>query len=133
MPIAISTPTAHPSHPCNQAATFLHCLHTMHGVAGPFLLVVPLSTLQHWQRELDAWTTLHSVIFHGPREARDVLLQYEWAAPGAKRRQRVAGRGVGWAAKDLAHPKFDALITTYETLVNCADLFHKVQPPAISP
>ena len=65
MPIPISTPTAHPYHPCNQAATFLHCLHTMHGVAGPFLLVVPLSTLQHWQRELDAWTTLHSIIFHG--------------------------------------------------------------------
>jgi hypothetical protein len=107
-----------------QAATLLHCLHTMHGVAGPFLLVVPLSTLQHWQRELDAWTTLHSVIFHGPKEARDVLLEHEWVGGGKARRR--GGFGCGWSGADLATPRFDACITTYETLVNCADIFQKV-------
>ena len=102
----------------------LHCLHTMHGEEGPFLLVVPLSTLQHWQRELDAWTTLHSVIFHGPREARDVVLEHEWVGGGKARRR--GGFGCGWSGADLARPRFDACVTTYETLVNCADIFQKV-------
>ena len=92
-----------------QAATMLHCLHTMHGEAGPFLLVVPLSTLQHWQRELDAWTTLHSVIFHGPREARDVLLEHEWVGGGKARRR--GGFGCGWSGADLANPNPSPTLT----------------------
>ena len=108
-----------------QSAQMLHCLHALHGVRDPFLLVVPLSTLQHWQRELNAWTTLHSVVFHGSKEARDVLMQYEWV--GAAKGPRRGGRGSGWSGAAVAQPRFDACITTYETLVNCADIFRKVK------
>ena len=88
----------------------LHCLHTMHGEAGPFLLVVPLSTLQHWQRELDAWTTLHSVIFHGPREARDVLLEHEWVKASADKcreeiERKMEDAGAAAAAAAATKPK----------------------------
>lgn len=32
---------------------------------GPFLLVVPLSTVSHWKREFEAWTHLNVVIYQG--------------------------------------------------------------------
>ena len=47
-----------------QSATLLHCLHTFHKAKGPYLIVVPLSTVPHWQREVRDWTSLHAVLFH---------------------------------------------------------------------
>ena len=46
---------------------------------GPFLVLAPLSTLSHWQREVEAWTDLHGVVFHGGVDARSVIMDYEWA------------------------------------------------------
>ena len=41
-------------------------------VSGPFLVVAPLSTIQHWLRELGAWTALRAVAYHDAgRDARD--------------------------------------------------------------
>ena len=37
---------------------------------GQFLVVAPLSTLDHWQREIETWTELHSVIYHGSEIGR---------------------------------------------------------------
>ena len=61
---------------CGQAAGFLQCLHEQRA-EGPFLVVVPLSTLPNWKRELDRWTSLRSSVLHGCKEARDVLLRHE--------------------------------------------------------
>jgi chromodomain-helicase-DNA-binding protein 7 len=47
-----------------QSATLLHCLHTFHKAKGPYLIVVPLSTVPHWQREVRDGTSLHAVLFH---------------------------------------------------------------------
>src|SRR5690606_26526245 len=35
-------------------------------------IIVPLSTITNWFRELRAWTTLDVVTYYGAREARDV-------------------------------------------------------------
>lgn len=32
---------------------------------GPFLVVVPLSTLAHWKREFEGWTDFNVVVYHG--------------------------------------------------------------------
>ena len=94
----------------SQAVATLQCLRDMHGVADPFLIVAPLSTLTHWQRELASWSSLHAVVFHGNKEARDVLVEREWRRGGS-----------------LAKPRFDALVTSYEMLVVSAELFRKVR------
>ena len=41
---------------------------------GQFLVVAPLSTLEHWQREIETWTELHSVIYHGSEVERQTIV-----------------------------------------------------------
>ncbi|KAL3898148.1 MAG: hypothetical protein SGPRY_012903, partial [Prymnesium sp.] len=40
------------------------------GLWGPFLVVAPLSTLPHWQREVESWTHMNVVVYHGNAAAR---------------------------------------------------------------
>ncbi len=35
------------------------------GVRGPFLVIAPLSTIVHWQREFEAWTDINAIVYHG--------------------------------------------------------------------
>ena len=49
-----------------------------YNVRGPFLIVAPLSTVGHWQREFETWTDMNAVIFHGTQEARDAIREYEF-------------------------------------------------------
>lgn len=42
-----------------QTAAFLHCLREYRDVWNPFLIVAPLSTIQHWYREITGWTGKH--------------------------------------------------------------------------
>eukprot|EP00966_Prymnesium_polylepis_P123693 2860258-Prymnesium_polylepis.1 len=59
---------------------------------------------------------LDGVVLHGPKEAREVILEHEWANSPRK------GKGYG----DLRCPKFDVCLTTYETFTNCTEMFRKV-------
>ena len=45
-----------------QTIAFLAALMNMHGVYGPFLLLVPLSTLATWMREFRQWAPQINVI-----------------------------------------------------------------------
>ena len=56
---------------------------------GPFLIVAPVSTLGHWQREVLRWTRLSCVVLHGPADARRSLLNTEG------RHSDVHGRATG--------------------------------------
>ena len=44
-----------------QAAVFVSLLKTRQSVRGPVLVVAPLSTLIHWQREFASWTDVDAV------------------------------------------------------------------------
>ena len=44
-----------------QTLAFLNWLVLHHSNPGPFLVVAPLSTLPHWQREVEAWTGITGV------------------------------------------------------------------------
>jgi len=59
-----------------QSITFLQEVVNC-GVRGPFLIVVPLSTLSNWQREFDSWTDLNAIVYHGTQISRNMLREYE--------------------------------------------------------
>ena len=61
-----------------QSAGFLQLLKRHQGVTGPFLIVAPLSTIVNWQRELDEWTDMDSVIYHGSVEDRQLIREHEF-------------------------------------------------------
>lgn len=39
-----------------QSVAFLNLIYNTYNVRGPFLVVAPLSTIPHWEREFEAWT-----------------------------------------------------------------------------
>ncbi|XP_055954070.1 chromodomain-helicase-DNA-binding protein 1-like isoform X2 [Argiope bruennichi] len=83
-----------------QTISFLNYLFNQHSVYGPFLLVVPLSTMTSWQREFEMWAPeMNVIVYLGDVNSRNVIRQYEWCHPGNKRL------------------KFNVLITTYELLL----------------
>jgi chromodomain-helicase-DNA-binding protein 7 len=82
-----------------QTITFLEHLQRVEGVRGPFLIVVPLSTLPHWQREIEGWTELNVVLYQGNKINRQAIREYEWFYPGTQTL------------------KFHILLTTYEMLL----------------
>lgn len=90
-----------------QAVSFMNWLVTVCGCRGPFLVCAPLSTLPHWQREVDAWTELNAIRYLGDNDSRNIALQHEFKFPGDRR-------------KDVF--KFNILITTPEILMKDATI-----------
>ncbi|KAM6303835.1 chromodomain-helicase-DNA-binding protein 2 [Podargus strigoides] len=83
-----------------QTISFLSYLFHQHQLYGPFLVVVPLSTLTSWQREFDVWAPeINVVVYIGDLMSRNMIREYEWIHSQSKRL------------------KFNALITTYEILL----------------
>jgi chromodomain-helicase-DNA-binding protein 7 len=81
-----------------QTVTFLEHLCRVNGIRGPFLVVCPLSTIEHWRRECENWTDFSVCVYHDKAEGRAVIRDTEWSYVGCPR--------------DV--PKFNVLITTYE-------------------
>uniref|UniRef100_A0A3B4FWA8 Chromodomain helicase DNA binding protein 2 n=1 Tax=Pundamilia nyererei TaxID=303518 RepID=A0A3B4FWA8_9CICH len=83
-----------------QTISFLSYLFHQHQLYGPFLLVVPLSTLTSWQREFDTWAPdMNVVVYLGDVMSRKIIRDYEWVNHQTKR------------------IRFNALLTTYEILL----------------
>uniref|UniRef100_A0A0N5A2F6 ARID domain-containing protein n=1 Tax=Parastrongyloides trichosuri TaxID=131310 RepID=A0A0N5A2F6_PARTI len=87
-----------------QSVTFLQELYNI-GIHGPFLVIVPLSTLHNWEREFETWTDLNTIVYHGSTISRDITQRYEfyYSSTGKIKRNVV---------------KFDAIITTFEMVVS---------------
>ncbi|KPM06229.1 chromodomain-helicase-DNA-binding protein 1-like protein [Sarcoptes scabiei] len=83
-----------------QTISFLNYLYHQHSLYGPFLLVVPLSTLAAWQKEFEIWApSMNVVVYIGDATSRHMIREYEWSFTA---NQRI---------------KFNVLITTYEILL----------------
>ncbi|KAM4552935.1 chromodomain-helicase-DNA-binding protein 2 isoform 3-T4 [Fundulus diaphanus] len=83
-----------------QTISFLSYLFHQHLLYGPFLVVVPLSTLTSWQREFDTWAPdMNVVVYLGDVMSRKTIRDYEWVNHQSKR------------------IRFNALLTTYEILL----------------
>ncbi|CAJ0759541.1 5784_t:CDS:10 [Entrophospora sp. SA101] len=85
-----------------QAISFLSYLyHSLHQY-GPYLIVVPLSTIGSWQNEFQIWAPDLNVIYYtGPSQSREVIREHEFFVPYS-------------SSKKL---KFNALVTTYEFIL----------------
>ena len=86
-----------------QSVAVLDHIWRHEGIRGPFLVVAPLSTLGHWQREFEGWTAMNTVVYHGPNDSRDVIREFEF-----------------WFANENQNDtplcKFHTLITSYELI-----------------
>ena len=108
-----------------QAVAMLDHLWRVQGLRGPFLVVAPLSTLAHWQRTIEEWTSLHVLLYHGSREARELMLQHEFRLqPAACTLQPHHPKVQSWSSssRPQAHYQFHVLLTTYEMLRDAAGL-----------
>lgn len=43
------------------------------------MIVAPLSTIPHWQREFTGWTNLNTIVYHGSQNDREVIREFEFA------------------------------------------------------
>ncbi len=87
-----------------QVVTFLDHLFEVEKIAGPFLISVPLSTIEHWRRETEGWSRMAVCLYHdmgGGRDMRDVIREFDWYYKNRSRRVL----------------KFQVLITTYDDLI----------------
>ncbi|KAI5745904.1 hypothetical protein M8J76_015368 [Diaphorina citri] len=85
---------------CLQTICFLYYLFNAYDVHGPFLVVVPLSTMAAWQKEFKLWAPeMNVVTYLGDVASRNIIRDYEWCFASSKRL------------------KFNAILTTYEILL----------------
>ncbi|CAD5206696.1 unnamed protein product [Bursaphelenchus okinawaensis] len=95
-----------------QTITFLQGVYDV-GIHGPFLVVVPLSTLPNWEREFETWTDMNCVVYYGTSVSREMIQNYEmYYDKNDVKRRNVA--------------KFDVLLTTFEMVISDVDILKKV-------
>ena len=63
-----------------QSIAFLNHLVNFENCRGPFLVIAPLSTLEHWKRTVEDWTNLNGVLYYDVNgvEGRQCCRGYEW-------------------------------------------------------
>lgn len=88
-----------------QSVTFVNSLFTEFEYTAPVLIVAPLSTLIHWEREFKNWTDLRVLTYHGSIAGRDVINTYEFSIKTGNISVRL----------------FDVIITTYEMAMAGSD------------
>lgn len=91
-----------------QTIGFLSYLFNEHDLFGPFLLVVPLSTLNSWRREFEIWAPeMNAVVYLGDVTSRSTIRQFEWCHANHRL-------------------KFNVLLTTYEILLKDKSILNSV-------
>ena len=94
-----------------QSVTTLNHIWQVEGIRGPFLVLAPLSTLGHWQREFDGWTEMNAITYHGSNESRELIREFEFSFTDP-------------SASGLN--KFHALITSYEVIKQDLAVFKRI-------
>ncbi len=98
-----------------QTICFLSSLFHKHSLYGPFLIIVPLSTLHAWQREFHLWAPeMNTLIYIGDRQSRSTVREYDQILAVNSCVAQI--QQFEWAHEN-GRLKFNALITTYEILL----------------
>ncbi|KAJ7012793.1 hypothetical protein NC653_002744 [Populus alba x Populus x berolinensis] len=81
-------------------------------ISGPFLVVVPLSTLSNWAKEFRKWLPdMNVIVYVGTRASREVCQQHEFY------NDKKVGRPI----------KFSTLLTTYEVVLKDKAVLSKIK------
>ena len=94
-----------------QTVAFMNWLRHDRDQQGPFLVVVPLSTMPAWAETFDHWTPdINYVVYNGNQAARSIIREFELLIDGNPRR-----------------PKFHVLLTTYEYVLADAGVLSQIK------
>ncbi|VDK39305.1 unnamed protein product [Taenia asiatica] len=102
------------------------------GVVGPFLIIVPLSTVGNWQREFENWSDLNAIVYHGSAVSRSMIQEYELfyhrkkASGGSVVALSVSSNNLFSSQYRHDIYKFNVLITTFEVLMSDIEFFGKM-------
>ena len=99
-----------------QTVATLEYLRAHESIRGPFIVVAPLSTVEHWRREFEEWTDMNVLVFHGNTESRNTMKDCEFYYRDPKRNTRVGTNLF----------KFNVLISTYEIVMAEASFLSKI-------
>ncbi|BDA49984.1 Chromodomain-helicase-DNA-binding protein 6 [Coccomyxa sp. Obi] len=80
------------------------------GIAGPHIVIAPLTTLGHWQREIETWTGMNVVQYTGSKADREIIRKHEFHFDTKDRSKKK-------------RYKFDVLLTSYETVLKDSSVF----------
>lgn len=95
-----------------QTIAFFSYLFNSQSVYGPFLVVVPLSTIGAWQKEFKQWSPEINVLcYHGDTKSRQIIRDHEFYTSDAKE-NRV---------------QFNCLLTTFELILKDKDHLGKIK------
>lgn len=102
-----------------QTLNFLKYLSVEAGVLGPFLIIVPTSTLYNWQKEAGRWlSNLDTIVYAGDRDARNNILKLEFVKENKPRGSRKAVP---------LRPKFHVAITSYSYINQDYPILKKIE------
>ena len=94
-----------------QTVSFINWLRHERGQQGPFLVIVPLSTVPSWSETFDNWTPdVNYVVYNGNEAARAVLRENELLVQG-----------------NPSRTKFNVLLTTYEYILQDATFLSQIK------
>lgn len=94
-----------------QSISILQYLFNERDIAGPFLIIAPMSTVEQWKREIETWTEMNAIIFHGSENARNLIFKHEWFFSNSTKSKLF---------------KFHIMITTYEVAMIEAPRLRKI-------
>lgn len=94
-----------------QTVAFINWLRHDRGQQGPFLVVVPLSTMPAWAETFDNWTPdVNYVVFNGNESARNTIKEHELLVNNNPHKV-----------------KFNVLLTTYEYILLDTDFLSQIK------
>ena len=100
-----------------QTIAFLDHLYKHFNIKGPFLVVAPLTTLEHWKKIAEEWTgkepfltpaAMNTILYYDTKstEGRSALRWFEWYHTDITTK--------GQLTQKMAFLKFNLLITSFE-------------------
>lgn len=118
-----------------QTISFLNTLYNFHEVKGPFLIIVPLSTINGWITEFKKWAPNMNVIpYIGNGNSRRIARHFEFFIENGfpTRNEALKRSQVEFYEDNMKYVgikktfKFNVLLTTYELVIKDAEYLNRI-------